>query len=111
MQVNHLFLTSAELVVGAVAVEVVAFAELAAVRLCRIIPLPALTGTADAVAVVAADVRAVVFPAVGVQILGPDVVLAALARLPDASFVAPETQREVQSILNKKFYHKIILKQ
>lgn len=85
-------LTSTQHVVGAVAVEVVALAVLATVDFCGILPFLALAGAADAVAVVAADVGAVVFPAVGVQVLGVDVVLAALAHAPDTSFVTPDTK-------------------
>lgn len=82
-------LTSAELVVGAVAVEVVALAVLPGVDLRGVLPLLAFARAAHAVAVVAADVRAVVFSAVGVQVFRPHLVLAALAKAPDAAVVAP----------------------
>lgn len=87
-------LTSTELVVGAVAVEVVALAELAAIDLGGVLALLADAGAADALTVVAADVvRAVGFPAVCVHVVRSDVVSAALAGLPDASVVAPVNRK------------------
>lgn len=87
-------LTSAQLVVGSVAVEIVALAELAIVDLCRILSLMAFAGAADAVAVFAADVRTVVFPALGVQVLGLPLVPAALAEAAYAALVAPEIEND-----------------
>lgn len=89
---NSKILTSAELVVGAVTVEVVALAELAAVDLCRILSLLAFAGAADTVAIVAADIRTVVFSAVGIQVLCPHFVFAALAKTPDTSLITPDTE-------------------
>lgn len=89
-------LTSTELVVGAVTVEVVTLAVLAAVDLGRVLPLLTLARAAHAVAVVAADVGAVVLPAVGVQVLGAHLVFAALAQTPDAALVTPGTGRRGQ---------------
>lgn len=83
-------LTSAQLVSGAVAVEVVALAELAAVPLLGVVPLLALARAAHAVAVAAADVRAVVLAAGAVHVLGGHVVAAAFALPPDAPLVTPE---------------------
>lgn len=80
-------MSSAELVVGAVAVEVVALAVLATVNFCRILPLLAFAGATDAVAVVATDIRSVVFPAVGIEVLCPDFIFAALTFTPDTSLV------------------------
>lgn len=87
-------LTSAELVVGAVTVEVVALAVLAAVDLRGILSLLALAGAADAVAVVAADIRTVVFSAVGIQVLCPHFVFAALAKTSDAAVITPDATKE-----------------
>lgn len=86
-------LTSTEHVVGAVTVEVVALAELAAVAFCGILPLFALAGAADAVSVVAADVGTVVFSAVCVQVLCVHVILAALTHAPDTTHVTPEREK------------------
>lgn len=86
------FPTSAELVVGAVAVEVVALAVLATVDFCGIVPLLAFTGAADTVAVVAADICTVVFSAVGIQVLCAHFVFAALTKTPDTSVVTPDAQ-------------------
>lgn len=86
------FLTSAELVVGPVTVEVVALAVLATVHFCEIVPLLAFTGAADAVAIVAADVRTVVFSAVGIQVLCAHFVFAALTKTPDTSFITPDAE-------------------
>lgn len=86
-------LTSTQHVVGAVAVEVVTLAVLAAVDFCGILPFFALAGAADTVAVVAADIGTVVFSAVGVQVLCVDVILAALAHTPDTAFVTPDTAK------------------
>ena len=91
---NHFLthtLTSTELVVGAVAVEVVTLAVLAAVALLGVLPLLALTRAAHAVAVVAADVCAVAHAAVSVQILRPHLVSAALTLLPDTAIVTADT--------------------
>lgn len=85
-------LTSAQLVVGSVAVEIVALAELAVVDLGRILSLLAFAGAADTVAVVAADICAVVFSALGVQVLGLPLVPATLAETADTPLVAPETE-------------------
>lgn len=85
-------LTSTQHVVGAVAVEVVALAVLPAVAFCGILPLFALAGAADAVSVVAADVRTVVFSAVCVQVLCVHVILAALTHAPDTSCVTPDRE-------------------
>lgn len=87
-----IILTSAQLVVGSVAVEIVALAELAIVDLCGILSLLAFAGATDAVAVVAADICTVVFSALGVQVLGLPLVPAALAETADASLVAPEAR-------------------
>lgn len=87
-----IILTTAELIVGSVAVEIVALAELAVVDLCRILSLLAFAGAADTVTVVAANVRAIVFSAFGVQVLGLPLVSAALAGAANASLVAPETE-------------------
>ena len=87
-------LTSAELVVGAVTVEVVALAVLAAVNLGGVIPLLAFAGPANTVTVVATDICAVVFPAVGVQVLGADFVFAALAEPADTAVVTPDAQHK-----------------
>lgn len=87
-----IILTSAELVVGSVAVEIVALAVLAVVDLCRIVSFLAFAGAADTVAVVAADIRTIVFSAFGVQVLGLPLVSAALADTANASLIAPETE-------------------
>lgn len=87
-------LTSTELVVGSVAVEVVALAVLAVVDLCRILSLLAFAGAADTVAVVAADIRTIVFSAFGVQVFGLPLVSAALADAANASLIAPETEKQ-----------------
>lgn len=86
------FLTSAELVVRPVTVEVVALAVQATVDLCRIVPLLAFTGATDTVTVVAADIRTVVFSAVGIQVLCPHFVFAALANTPDTSVITPDIE-------------------
>lgn len=85
--------TSAELVVGAVAIEVVTLAVFSAVDLSGVVSLLAFAGSAHAVAVVAADVGAVVLAAVGVQILRPNLVRAALALTSDATIVTPDENR------------------
>lgn len=83
-------LTSAQLVSRAVAVEVVALAELAAVPLLGVVPLFALARAAHALSVAAADLRAVALAACAVHVLGGHVVAAAFALPPDASLVTPE---------------------
>lgn len=83
-------LTSTQLVVRTVTVKVVTFAVLAAVDLCSILTFLALTGAANTVAVVAADIRSIVFPAVGVQVLCANIVFAAFTTTPDTTFVAPD---------------------
>lgn len=85
-------LTSAQLVIGSIAVEIVALAELAVVDLRRDLSLLAFAGPTDTVTVVAANICTVVFPALGVQVLGLALVPAALAQTADTSFVAPETE-------------------
>lgn len=85
-------LTSAELVVGAVAVEVVTLAVLATVDLCRIVTFLAFTGSADTVTVVAADICTIVFSAVCVQVVSPDFIFAALTKAADTALITPETQ-------------------
>lgn len=87
------FHTSTELVVRPVTVEVVALAEHATVDLSWIVPLLALTGAADAVSVVAADICTVVFSAVGIQVFCPHLVFAALADTSDTSVVTPGTEQ------------------
>lgn len=86
------FLTSAELVVGPVTVEVVALTVHATVDLCRIVPLLAFTGAADTVTVVAADICTVVFSAVGIQVLCAHFVFAALTKTPDTSVITPDAE-------------------
>lgn len=98
-------LTSAELVVGSVTVEVVTLAELAAVDLFGVVPLLAFAGAAHTVPVVAADIRPVVFTTVGVQVLRPHIVLAALAQMPDATLVTPD--RAQRSLTDTATIHKI----
>lgn len=83
-------LTPAELVVVAVAAEVVALAEAAAVALLGVVPDLALAHAAHALPVVAADVRAVVLAAVAVHVLRGHVVAAALAVAAHPPLVAPE---------------------
>lgn len=89
---HDILLTSTELVVGSVAVEIVALAERAAVDLCRILSLLAFTAATDTVTIVAADIRTIVFPAVGIQILCLPFVSAALTDTPNASLIAPDTE-------------------
>lgn len=87
------FHTSTELVVRPVTVEVVALAEHATVDLSWIVPLLALTGAADAVSVVAADICTVVFSAVGIQVFRAHLVFAALTDASDTSVVTPGTEQ------------------
>lgn len=82
--------TSAEFIVGTVAVEVVALAVFAAVAFLGIVPLLALTGAAHALAVVAADVCTVVLAAVLVQVLGGHLVLTTFTLSANTSLIAPE---------------------
>lgn len=84
-------LTSTELVVGAVTVEVVTLAVLATVDLGRILPLLAFTSATDTVTIVAADVCAVVLPAVCIQILCAHFIFAALAKTPNSPVITPAT--------------------
>lgn len=79
--------SSTELVVGAVTVEVVTLAVGAAVDLGGVLSLLTLAGAADAVPVVAADVGAVVLSTVGVQVLGSNLVFAALTESSDTALV------------------------
>lgn len=88
-----IFLTSTELVVRPVTVEVVALAVHAAVALSWIVPLLALTGAADTVTVVAADICTVVFSAVGIQVFRPHLVFAALTDASDSSVITPGTEQ------------------
>lgn len=104
-------LTSAQLVVGSVAVEIVALAELAVVDLGRILSLLAFAGAADTVAVVAADVCAIVFSALGVQVLGLPLVPAALAQTADASLVAPVAEEGFALLLGNIQQNNISLMQ
>lgn len=90
MSASH---TSAELVVRPVTVEVVTLAELATVDLSWVVPLLAFTGAADTVTVVAADICAIVFSAVGVQVFCPHLVFAALTNTSDTSVVTPGTEQ------------------
>ena len=93
-------LTFAQLVPGAVTVEVVTLAVLACVPLVGVVvPLLALARAADAVSVVAADVGAVVPPTGLVHVLRGHVVAAALALSAHASFVAPVRWRGGQTRL------------
>lgn len=94
-------LTSTQLVVGAVTVEVVALAEFATVDLRRVFPLLAFTCTTDTVTVIAADIRTVVFSAVSIQVFCPHFVFAALTKTSNSSFIAPN--REIN------FYQKNVL--
>lgn len=87
-------LTSAQQVPRAVAVEVVALAVQAAVPLVGILPLLALAGAAHALAVVAANVGAVVLAACAVHVLSRHVVAAAFALFAHAAFVTPDREEE-----------------
>lgn len=87
--------TSTELVVGAVTVEVVTLAVGAAVDLGGVLSLLTLAGAADAVPVVAADVGAVVLSTVGVQVLGSNLVFAALTESSDTALVTSATGLDV----------------
>lgn len=89
---HDILLTSTELVVGSVTVEIVALAVQAAVDLCGILSLLAFTAATDTVTVVAADISTIVFPAVGIQILCLTFVSAALTETPNASLIAPDTE-------------------
>lgn len=94
------FSTSTEFIIGAVAVEVVALAEFAAVAFFGIVPFLALAGAAHALAVIAADVRAVVLAAVLVQVLGRHLVFSTFTLPANTALIAPEgTQREHSSHL------------
>ena len=83
-------LTSTELVVGAVTVEVVTLAVLATVDLGRVVSFLALTGATDTVSIVTADICAVVFAAVGIQILRSHLIFTALAQPTNTPLIAPE---------------------
>lgn len=93
-------LTSAELIVGAVTVEVVTLAVFATVDLCRILPLLAFAGAADTVAIVATDICAIVFSAVGIQVLCPDFVFTTLADTPNTPFITPDRKQEINHFSN-----------
>lgn len=82
--------TSTEFIVGTVTVEVVALAVFAAVAFFGIVPLFALAGAAHALAVVAADVCAVVLAAILVQVLGGHLVLATFTLSANTSLIASE---------------------
>lgn len=80
--------SSAELVVRAITVEVVTLAVLAAVDLCGVVSLFAFTCATDTVSVVAADICTVISSAVGIQILSADLIFAALTQAPNTPLVA-----------------------
>lgn len=84
------FSTSAEFIIRAVAVEVVTFAEFSAVAFFGIFPLLALASATHALAIIAADVRAVVLAAVLVQVLGGHLIFPAFTLPANTSFIAPE---------------------
>lgn len=81
--------SSAEFIVGTVAVEVVALAELAAVAFLRIVSFLALAGAAHTLAIVTADVRAVVLTAILVQVLSGHLVFTTFTLSANTSLIAP----------------------
>lgn len=90
--VYPLGLTSAKLVSRAVAVEVVALAELSTVPLLGVLSLLALACAAHAVSVVAADVGAIVFTAGPVHVLCGYVVTAAFTLSTHTALVTSTTR-------------------
>lgn len=98
-------LTSAQFVVGSVAVEVVTFTVLPFIPLFWIVSFLAFTRSTDTVSVFATDLCAIVHAAVCIQILCPDIIFATFTNPSNTSLIASsKSQERVFSVTVQHIY-------